>query len=58
MRRKNTVEVRGSFHKNTINKKENTIMNDHRESSAMEVFCGVLFVASLAVAFGIAWAVN
>jgi len=33
-------------------------MNDHRESSAMEVFCGVLFVASLAVAFGIAWAVN
>ena len=33
-------------------------MNHYKESSSIELICIVLFVISLAVAFGVAWAVH
>jgi len=33
-------------------------MKDHHEGKSMEIFCGVLFVVSLAIAIGIALTMN
>ncbi len=33
-------------------------MDNYKDDNSAEIICGVLFILSLMVAFGVAWAVN